>query len=110
MKRYLGFILTIVVGCSGLEDASFLSKYEEKQMLDQTTDRALSAWVDSYNEAVSKDRSFWASTWQQLESSLIQMQRNFGTKVGSIQLRSKNDAIIPLPEDPDIAAALRRMK
>lgn len=104
-------ILTIIGGCAALEwqEGSFLSNHNDKQAFEEKTDHAISAWVASYNEAVSKDRSFWASTWQQVENNLMHVQSSFEKKVGMIQ-RSSNDPVSDLSSDPDVALALKRLK
>lgn len=104
-------VLVVIRSCTALEwqDKSFLSNHLDNKGSEENSDHAWSTWVESYNEEVSKDRSFWASTWGQVESSLLLLQQGFDKKIGMIQ-RSSNDPISDLSADPDVQAAMNRLQ
>lgn len=109
-------VLLTIGSCSALEwqDKSFLGNHLDTKTSEENLDGALSSWVASYNDEVNKDRSFWASTWQQVESSLAQLESSLGSPIGMIQ-RSNQDPIgmiggADLSSDPDVQAALTRLQ
>lgn len=120
MWASLALALLIVESSAALEtqDRIFLSNHVDNLVMEESTERALKTWAKAYNEAVLQDRSFWSTTWHQVETSLLQLQQGFERKIGLIQLSSDDDPsfglraqdVKGLTQDPDVAAALTKLE